>query len=466
MASEDTIVAVATPPGRGGIGVVRLSGEQALEAASQLLQSATLPPEVQRSTVSKFLDPHTGKVLDEVVLTFYRKPHSYTGENVVEISCHGSPVVLGYLVECCLERGARAAEPGEFAMRAFLNGRIDLTQAEAIRDLIESRTLYQARVAATQLGGSLSARLKPHKQALLDLIARLEAGIDFADDDIDVIDWRDLLRDLDGVKTDIEKMVRGYSYGRIVREGLSLTVVGRPNVGKSSLFNRLLNMERAIVTEIPGTTRDLVSESASIGGIPVHLVDTAGIRTTTDAVEKIGVERTNQAMADSDLRLLVVDTSQEWTEDDSELLRKLRRMGSTLLVANKSDLPARTSMNAIREAIRAEEGESPGPVETVITSALTGHGIEELRNSILRAAGAGNATESEGELVTNLRHQQLLRESLGALERCRQAAGERMHHEMLLLDLYDALRPLDTLTGSTDVEDILGIIFSRFCIGK
>jgi tRNA modification GTPase len=351
-------------------------------------------------------------------------------------------------------------------MRAFLNGRIDLTQAEAIRDLIESRTLYQARVAATQLGGSLSARLKPHKQALLDLIARLEAGIDFADDDVDVIDWRDLLRDLDGVKADIDKMVRGYTYGRIVREGLSLSVVGRPNVGKSSLFNRLLKMERAIVTEIPGTTRDLVSESASIGGIPVHLVDTAGIRTTTDAVEKIGVERTYQAMADSDLRLLVVDTSQDWTEDDSELLRKLRRMGSTLVVANKSDLPTRTSMNAIREAIRADDGESPCPVETVITSALTGHGIEELRNSILRVAGAGNATDSEGELVTNLRHQQLLRESLGALEQCRQAAGERMHHEMLLLDLYEALRPLDTLTGATDVEDILGLIFSRFCIGK
>lgn len=466
MMKEDTIVAIATPPGRGGIGVVRLSGEQAVEITSQLVRPAKLPTEAQRSTLSKFLDPHTGKLLDEVVVTFYRTPHSYTGEDVVEISCHGAPVILRYLVECCLERGARAAEPGEFAMRAFLNGRIDLTQAEAIRDLIESRTLYQARIAATQLGGSLSARLKPHKQALLDLIATLEAGIDFADDEVEVIDWKDLLSDLDGVKTDVEKMVRGYAFGRIVREGLTLSIVGRPNVGKSSLFNRLLNMDRAIVTEIPGTTRDLVSESASIGGIPVHLVDTAGIRTTTDAVEKIGVERTHQAMADSDLRLVVVDTSQDWTEEDSELLRKTRRMGSMLVVANKSDLPARTSPNAIRQAIRAEDDESPGPVETVITSALTGQGIEELRNRILQAAGAGSPIGSEGELVTNLRHQQLLRESLQALERCRQAAGERMHHEMLLLDLYEALRPLDTLTGATDVEDILGIIFSRFCVGK
>lgn len=466
MTKEDTIVAIATPPGRGGIGVVRLSGEQAIEVASQLVRPLNLATEAQRSSLSKFLDPQTGKTLDEVVVTLYRTPHSYTGEDVVEISCHGAPVILRYLVECCLERGARAAEPGEFAMRAFLNGRIDLTQAEAIRDLIESQTLYQARIAATQLGGSLSARLKPHKQALLDLIARLEAGIDFADDEVEVIDWKDLLSDLDGVMTDVEKMVRGYAFGRIVREGLSLAIVGRPNVGKSSLFNRLLNMDRAIVTEIPGTTRDLVTETASIGGIPVRLVDTAGIRATADEVEKIGVERTHQAMADSDLRLVVVDTSQDWTEEDSELLRKAHRMGSMLVVANKADLPARTGMNAIRQAVRAEDDESPGPVETVITSALTGQGIEELRNRILQAAGAGSPIGPDGELVTNLRHQQLLRESLQALERCHQAAGERMHHEMLLLDLYEALRPLDTLTGATDVEDILGIIFSRFCIGK
>jgi tRNA modification GTPase len=466
MLKEDTIVAIATPPGRGGIGVVRLSGKDAIEIASQLIRPAKVPPEVQRSALGKFTDPHTGKILDEVVVTLFRHPHSYTCEDIVEISCHGSPVILRYLVECCIECGARAAEPGEFAMRAFLNGRIDLTQAEAIRDLIESQTLYQARVAATQLAGSVSARLKPHKQALLALIARLEAGIDFADDDVDVMDWKDLLAQLDDVRADIDRMVAGYSYGRIVREGLRLSVVGRPNVGKSSLFNRLLNMDRAIVTEIPGTTRDLVTESASIGGIPVHLVDTAGIRATADAVEKIGVERTHQAMADSDLRLLVVDTSQDWTEEDQELLHKTRSMGSLLVCANKADLPERTSKAAIELAILGENGESPAPAQTVITSALTGQGIEELRGKIMQAAGAVNSSGQEGELVTNLRHQQLLKESLAALYRCREAAGNRVHHEMLLLDLYDALRPLDTITGATDVEDILGIIFSRFCIGK
>lgn len=466
MMKEDTIVAIATPPGRGGIGVVRLSGGQAVEITSQLVRPARIPIEVQRSTLGKFIDPQNNKILDEVVVTFYRRPHSYTGEDVVEISCHGSPVILRHLVQCCLDRGARAAEPGEFAMRAFLNGRIDITQAEAIQDLVDSRTLYQARVAATQLGGSLSARLKPHKLALLDLIARLEAGIDFADDDIDVMEWADLLGHLDSVRDDLEKMVRGFAYGRIVREGLSLSVVGRPNVGKSSLFNRLLNTDRAIVTEIPGTTRDLVTETASINGIPLHLVDTAGIRTTADAVEKIGVERTHQAMADSDLRLLVVDTSQDWSDEDSDLLHKTRRMGSMLVVTNKADLPERTSRSAIEQAILAEDGGASGPAEIVVTSALTGQGIEELREKIMQAVGTGNDPGVEGELVTNLRHQQLLQESLTALERCRQAAGERMHHEMLLLDLYDALRPLDALTGATDVEDILGMIFSRFCIGK
>ena len=464
MMKEDTIVAIATPPGRGGIGVVRLSGKDAIEIASQLIRPAKVPPEVQRSALGKFTDPHTGKVLDEVVVTIFLHPHSYTCEDVVEISCHGSPVILRYLVECCLECGARAAAPGEFAMRAFINGRIDLTQAEAIRDLIESQTLYQARVAATQLAGSLSARLKPHKQALLDLIARLEAGIDFADDDVDVMDWKDLLDQIEAIRTDIDDMVAGYAYGRIVREGLRLSVVGRPNVGKSSLFNRLLNMDRAIVTEIPGTTRDLVTESASIGGIPVHLVDTAGIRATIDAVERIGVERTHHAMADSDLRLLVVDTSQEWTDEDQELLLKTRRMGYLLVCANKADLPERTSKATIERAILGENGEVPAQV--VVTSALTGQGIEELCDKIMQAAGAVNSSGQEGELVTNLRHQQLLKESLAALDRCREATAKQLHHEMLLLDLYDALRPLDTITGATDVEDILGIVFSRFCIGK
>ena len=279
MPTEDTIVAIATPPGRGGIGIVRLSGDRALEIACGLVRFPRLESasalEPQRATLGEFCAPDSGRVLDQVVVTYFRKPHSYTAEDVVEVACHGAPVVLTYLVECCLERGARAAEPGEFTMRAFLNGRIDLTQAEAVRDLIESRTLYQARVAAQQMEGAVSLRLKPHKKALLHLMARLEAGIDFAEDDVPVSGWPEILASLDAIRSDLQKLVEGYEYGRIVREGLSLAIVGRPNVGKSSLFNRLLNEERAIVTATPGTTRDLVSESASIGGIPLRFVDTA-----------------------------------------------------------------------------------------------------------------------------------------------------------------------------------------------
>jgi tRNA modification GTPase len=454
MTHEDTIVAVATPPGRGGLGVVRLSGSQAVEITCSLIRFTKLPVETQRASLGEFCDPQGGKVLDQVVVTCFRRPHSYTAEDVVEISCHGAPVILGYLVECCLGRGARAAEPGEFTMRGFLNGRIDLTQAEAVRDLIESRTLYQARVAAQQLEGAVSARLKPHKQVLLELIARLEAGIDFAEDDVAVMEWQEILARIDRLRADLEKLVQGYAYGRLVREGLSLAIVGRPNVGKSSLFNRLLSEERAIVTSTPGTTRDLVAETANIGGIPLRFVDTAGIRHTEEEVERIGVEKSFQAIADSDLRLLVVDASEDWTEEDSNLLSRLRPLGALLVACNKADLPPKIS-NADLEV-----------TQVAWTSALTGEGIRELKEKILEVAAPARDLGLEGEFITNLRHQQLLKDSLLALAKARQAAEQNLPHEMLLLDLYEALRPLDQITGATYVDDVLDIIFSTFCVGK
>ncbi len=463
MTAEDTIVALSTPPGRGGLGVVRLSGERAIEIATALLRFPRLPLETQRATLGDFCDRETGQPLDRVVVTCFRRPHSYTTEDVVEISCHGAPVVLQYLVQCCTERGARPAEPGEFTMRAFLNGRMDLTQAEAIRDLIESRTLYQARVAATQLEGAVSARLKPHKQTLLDLIARLEAGIDFAEDDVPVMDWEEILARLDEMRADLEKLVEGYEYGRIVREGLSLAIVGRPNVGKSSLFNRLLNEDRAIVTSTPGTTRDLVAESANIGGIPLRFVDTAGIREAADEAEKIGVEKTLKAIADSDLRLLVVDVSEPWTEKDTLLLDKVRPLGPLVVAGNKSDLLPRISPAEFERRV-ASPTEGSVPVGWVSTSALTGTGVPELKQRILEAAAPGH--DLGGEFITNLRHQQLIKDSLRALRKARRAADDRVPHEMLLLDLYDALRPLDTITGATYADDVLGIVFSKFCVGK
>jgi tRNA modification GTPase len=472
MIREETIVAVATPPGRGGVGIVRLSGDRAIEIACGLVRLAKLPLESQRATLGEFLDPRSGRVLDEVVVTCFRKPHSSTGEDVAEIACHGAPVILACLVECSMERGARAAEPGEFTMRAFLNGRIDLTQAEAVRDLIESETLYQARVAAGQMEGAVSARVKPHKKALLDLIARLEAGIDFAEDDVPVSAWREIVTSLESIGADLEKLVEGYEYGRIVREGLSLAIVGRPNVGKSSLFNRLLNEDRAIVTATPGTTRDLVAESANIGGIPLRFVDTAGIRETRDEVEAIGVKKSFQAVADSDLRLLVVDVSEGWTPDDAKLLGRIRPLGALLVACNKSDLSHRLTPARLEQALSEDgsagsaHGRHAGRVEVVWTSALTGDGLPELKTKILEIAAPARDLAPEGQFITNLRHQQLIKQSLEALARARQAAAEKVPHEMLLLDLYDALHALDVLTGATAVEDVLGIIFSTFCVGK
>ncbi len=515
MTGEDTIVAISTPPGRGGLGVVRLSGVRAIEIATRLIKLPKLPLETQRATLGAFAPVESGRVLDQVVVTCFRAPHSYTAEDVVEISCHGAPIILRYLEECCLAQGARAAEPGEFTMRAFLNGRMDLTQAEAVRDLIESQTLYQARVAAQQLEGSVSTRLKPHKQVLLDLIARLEAGIDFAEDDVAVIEWQEILTRLDRISADLQELVEGYEYGRIVREGLTLAIVGRPNVGKSSLFNRLLNEERAIVTPIPGTTRDLVAETANLGGIPLRFVDTAGVREALDEVEKIGVARTFSAIADSDLRLLVVDTSGPWTEDDTILLAKLRPLGALLVALNKSDLPPHNSWARVAPSfspagpasvgleLAPKGGDTPhedvGPgfspasadlkvgatipedaarfvqadldtgitaPQIVRTSALTGEGIHELKEKILALAAPARDIGPEGEFITNLRHQQLIKNSLEGLAKARQAAEQHTHHEMLLLDLYDALRPLDLLTGATYADDVLDIIFKTFCVGK
>ena len=485
QSSDDTIVAISTPAGRGGLGVVRLSGDRAIEIVTRLVKLPKLPLETQHATLGAFAHMESGRVLDQVVVVCFRAPHSYTAEDVVEISCHGAPVILRYLVECCLAQGARAAEPGEFTMRAFLNGRIDLTQAEAVRDLIESQTLYQARVAAQQLEGAVSTRLKPHKRVLLDLIARLEAGIDFAEDDVAVIEWQEILTRLDQISADLQKLVEGYEYGRIVREGLTLAIVGRPNVGKSSLFNRLLNEERAIVTPIPGTTRDLVAETANLGGIPLRFVDTAGVREALDEVEKIGVERTFSAIADSDLRLMVVDASGPWTEDDTLLLDKLRPLGALLIGLNKSDLPPHitdvapgfspahaalkggaTMPEDATKFAQADLDAGAAPPQIVRTSALTGEGIHELKEKILALAAPARDVGPEGEFITNLRHQQLIKNSLAGLAKARQAAEQHTHHEMLLLDLYDALRPLDLITGATYADDVLDIIFKTFCVGK
>jgi tRNA modification GTPase len=484
---DDTIVAVATPPGRGGIGVIRLAGPEAKAIASPMLRlkralepgravfgelvescgagaPARETPDPGRKAEGEFAlgvsragaparqQPQQvqdqNQRIDEVVVTYFAKPLSYTTDDIIEISAHGSPVMLRHVVELALASGARLAEPGEFTMRAFLNGRIDLTQAEAVRDLIDSQTLYQAKVAAQQLEGALSRRLQPIKQKLVELIATLEAGVDFAEDDISVLPADQILKRIETVRIPLGELAATFAYGKIVHEGLTLAIVGRPNVGKSSLFNRLVERERAIVTATPGTTRDLVTETVAIGGIPVKLIDTAGIRRALDEAESIGIRKSLETIADADLVLVVRDASQPTTAEDEELLKPVAGHAA-ILIENKCDLAA----------AKSEAG-------SVRTSALTGEGIAELRSEILRHIGGESGAQSESGFLTNVRHQSRVRESITALETAQSAVGNKVPHEMLLLDLYSALRPLDEITGTTTNDDILNLIFSTFCIGK
>jgi tRNA modification GTPase len=469
---DDTIVAIATPLGRGGIGVVRLSGPEALAIARPMLRlSGSGELQANRATFGELIDPTTGERIDEVVATFFAKPRSYTADDVVEISCHGSPVVLRHVVEMALSRGARLAEPGEFTMRAFLNGRIDLTQAEAVRDLIDSRTLYQAQVAARQLEGSLSKRLQPIKQKLVELIAVMEAGIDFAEDDVSVIPGEQILARIAAVREPLQQLLASFAFGKVVHEGLTLAIVGRPNVGKSSLFNRLVEHERAIVTATPGTTRDLVSETVSIGGIPVRLVDTAGIRTALDEAESIGIRKSLEALADADVVLLVVEAG---TSSAAELKQDMELLDSTssrlrVVVVNKVDLLASETaeqLAIIRRARGADHPISRLSDLSIPTSATTGEGIDQLRETILQLVRGDDGAQQESGFLTNVRQHREVQNAITALQAAVTAVPLKMPHEMILLDLYSALHGLDEITGATTADDVLNLIFSSFCIGK
>ena len=458
MNLDDTIIAIATPPGRGGIGVVRLSGSEARTIGSALVRLGhELAP--GRALFAELIEPETGERIDEAVITYFARPHSYTHDDVIEISAHGSPVVLRRIVELSLQRGARMAEPGEFTMRAFLNGRLDLTQAEAVRDLIESQTLYQAKVAAQQLDGALSKRLQPVKKKLVELVAIMEAGIDFAEDDVSILPSSDILERIAEIQTPLEQLRASFAYGRMVHEGLTLAIVGRPNVGKSSLFNRLVERDRAIVTATPGTTRDLVTETVALGGIPLRLVDTAGIRLSADEAESIGIRKSWEALSEADLVLVVMDggaTGDQDHDHDKQLLEACKNR-RTLVAANKCDLAQNTSFSL------NGDGHS---LEVFRTSALTGEGIDALRSGILKYVSGGSGAEHEAGFLTNIRQQRLVEESLASLTAAVKAVQGHIPHEMIMLDLYAALRPLDAITGETTTDDILNLIFSSFCIGK
>jgi tRNA modification GTPase len=456
--STDTIVAVATPAGHGGIGIVRLSGPEAFGIAHNLIGSASLRP--WRVKHAQIRDK-SGCVLDDVLVTAFKGPKSYTAEDVVEISGHGSPVLLAAIVEAAIALGARLAEPGEFTRRAFINGRIDLTQAEAIRDLIEAQTLYQAQTAARQMYGSVSTQLRPVKELLKELIAGMEAGIDFADDDVMVMESSEIERYLADICSTVQPMLASFRSGRLVSAGLQLALVGRPNVGKSSLFNRLVQTDRAIVTAHPGTTRDSISESANLDGIPLRFVDTAGIRESADEVERLGIERSRSALADADVVLAIFDGSQPMTEDDVRVIGLTAEKPNVLFAINKSDLPQKLTA---ADLDHVSVGIGRQNVRICTVSAVSGAGLEELRCTVKSLALPDLA--AGGEFITNARHAQHLGECQAALSKALEACSRRLPHEVILIDLYDALRSLGAITGETTIEDILGVIFSRFCIGK
>lgn len=454
IAAAETIAAVSTPPGRGGIGIVRLSGPQAASIAAQLvrLRRPLAPARARLADVLEDAESANAARIDEAVVTYFQAPHSYTAEDLVEIAAHGSPVVLELLLRRAILLGARLAEPGEFTQRAFLSGRLDLTQAEAVRDLIDAQTLTQARQAAGQMGGALSRRVSPVKQSLLELIALLEAGIDFAEDDIEVTPQAEIARRIGELEPPLSALEVSFARGRIVHDGLTLAIVGRPNVGKSSLFNRLVQRDRAIVTATPGTTRDLVTERISLEGIPLELVDTAGLRDSREEAEQLGIARSREAFADAALILIVLDATQPLNDEERNLLSAIEGRPA-LIAVNKSDL-------AVEHPAAAEIA----GLAALSTSAVTGEGIQALRERIIQLASGGAA--SEPGMLTNLRQHQAVSTALSALKDATQANSAGVPHEMILLDLYRALWALDSLTGQTTPDDVLNLIFSTFCIGK
>jgi len=484
--NADTIAAISTPPGRGGIGIVRLSGPSAVAIARSLVQ-LTAPLEHARAKFTRIVDTETSdankQVLDEAVATAFFAPHSYTGEDLVELATHGSPVVLEAVMRAALAAGARLAEPGEFTQRAFLSGRLDLTQAEAVHDLIAAKTLDQARMAAQQLGGALSRRVAPAKETLLHLITLLEAGMDFASgelDDVDVVPSAQIAEFLNRTRAQLEPLAASFTRGQLLRNGAALALVGRPNAGKSSLFNRLLARDRAIVTPIPGTTRDTVEETFALGGIPLRLIDTAGIRLTGDApadeAEAQGIARSREALADADLVLLIHDATTPLSDDERALMKSLEGRPN-LIVHNKIDLLQSASTNSPTEnspsdlssrpesAPFADVAERPASEAAPIpTSALTGEGLEQLRAAILDHLKASTTVETGA--LTTLRQVEAVHAALAKLAQATEANAAAVPHEVLLLDLHAALQSLDTLTGTTTTDDILGRIFSTFCIGK
>ncbi|MFC1570418.1 tRNA uridine-5-carboxymethylaminomethyl(34) synthesis GTPase MnmE [Candidatus Omnitrophota bacterium] len=459
--TTETIAAIATPPGEGGIGIVRLSGEEALVIAGKIFSpfKGTRLPLCDSHTVHYgcIKAPGSEEIVDEALVTIMRGPRSYTTQDMVEVNCHGGKMPIKRVLELCLQEGARLAEPGEFTKRAFLGGRIDLSQAEAVLDIIEAKTDASCKMAARQLQGALSVSVGDLRERLLDALSEIELGIDFSDQEVDQTKAGDIIKAIEGVRGDLKKLLDTSDKGIILREGASVVICGRPNVGKSSLMNALLKDERVIVTSIAGTTRDIIEESINVRGVMVRLSDTAGIIDTHDRVELEGIKRSLKRLEDADVVIFMLDASQLLTDRDEYIYDEVKDK-KTIVVMNKMDLERKLFVEEVAKYL--------GRDDCLMVSALKKMGLEELEDAIAENLLGGETGMPEGPVITNLRHKECLQKSLGAVERAIDEAEKKYNSELIASDMTEAVHRLGLIIGESVEDDILDRIFSNFCIGK
>ena len=458
---EDTIVALSTPLGRGAIAVVRLSGPRSKDIVGRMI-GKTLDQRLERRALFARIrnGDHGGELVDEVVVTYYRRPRSYTGEDMVEISCHCNPLIIDRIIELAVSHGARMARPGEFTLRAFLNQKLDLSQAEAVAEVIHARTRQSLNQSLRHLTGKLSERIHEIRDEVLGYLALLEINLDFSDEDIEAVSYEVLHKQVEATQSHLEQLLRTYPYGRLLQEGIKLLLLGKPNVGKSSLLNALLGQKRAIVSDVPGTTRDYIEAGLELDGLYVQAVDTAGIRRTGDAVEAIGVQRSLEQLEQADVALVLFSSPEPPDADDEALLDLVRRHRERVrfvLVANKIDLGCEPAL-----LFRLQSTGLP----VVQVSALQEQGIDQLRAVTRQQVVDESALESEEVVVTSARHRDALRRAAQALDSALQAIERQDPEEIVAVDLRYALDALGEITGETTTEDVLNHIFAHFCIGK
>lgn len=453
---DDTIAAVATAMGEGGIGIIRISGDNAFDILEKVFDN-NKRADINRLTYGHVINNFTGELIDEVMAVRMKEPHSYTAEDSVEIQCHGSIVSLRKILALVLQNGARMAEKGEFTKRAFLNGRLDLTQAEAVIDLIKAKSDKTFDVALDQLEGKFSKHIKEIRKKLVDILVNITVNIDYPDEDIEILTYQNLIKGLEEVRGDIQALLRTSDTGRIIREGLNISIIGKPNVGKSSLMNALLKETRAIVTSIPGTTRDTIEEAVSIRNIPVKLTDTAGIRQTDDIIEKIGIEKSKEAFNKADLVIFMIDNSTSLNDEDYEIIDKIRDKKALILI-NKMDLESKVDREEIQNMVPA--------AKIIETSMAKEMGLEEIEDEIEKMVYGGSIKQEESVLVTNVRHKNILEVSEKSISDALQMCEFQEPLELIEIDVNSAYENLGAIIGETVEDDILNEVFARFCLGK